>query len=161
MFPTFCPLTIWAISQEFCRKPYILEADDLLGSCYRKAMTLKKLWTLLTFSPDYSWSFAACFPKENGQANKKPTVHRENQTPKSTNNLRDGVSLSCVFPSFTKDNIWPNLRPASLMMPVLVFLCFPWVLHAFAVLGGSWTPSSPLSFSTPQWPFLHAQDTAF
>ena len=32
---------------EFCRKPSILEADDLLGACYRKAMTPPKLWTLL------------------------------------------------------------------------------------------------------------------
>ena len=47
MPPTFCPLTIWAISLEFCRQPYILEADDLLGACYRKAMTPQKLWTLL------------------------------------------------------------------------------------------------------------------
>ena len=47
MIPTFCPLTIWAISLEFCGKPYILEADNLLGACYRKAMTRKKLWTLL------------------------------------------------------------------------------------------------------------------
>ena len=47
MLPTFCPLTIWAISLEFCRKTYILEADDFLGACYRKAMTPKKLWTLL------------------------------------------------------------------------------------------------------------------
>ena len=29
------------------RKPSILAADDLLGACYRKAMTPKKLWTLL------------------------------------------------------------------------------------------------------------------
>ena len=29
------------------RKPSILAADDVLGACYRKAMTLKKLWTLL------------------------------------------------------------------------------------------------------------------
>ena len=49
MLPTFCPPTIWAISLEFGRKPYILEADDLLGACYRKAMTPKKLWTLLLF----------------------------------------------------------------------------------------------------------------
>ena len=45
--PTCCPLTIWAISLEFCRQPHILEADDLLGACYRRAMTPKKLWTLL------------------------------------------------------------------------------------------------------------------
>ena len=47
MLPTFCPLTVWAISLEFCRKPSTLEADDFSGACYRKAMTLKKLWTLL------------------------------------------------------------------------------------------------------------------
>ena len=29
------------------RKPSILAADDFLGACYRKAMTPKKLWTLL------------------------------------------------------------------------------------------------------------------
>ena len=45
--PYFCPLTIWAISLEFRRKPYILEAEDFLGACYRKAMTPKMLWTLL------------------------------------------------------------------------------------------------------------------
>ena len=37
--PYICPPTIWAISLEFCRKPSILEADDFLGACYRKAMT--------------------------------------------------------------------------------------------------------------------------
>ena len=42
MVPTFCPLTIWAISQEFCRKPYSLEAGDFLGACYRKAMNPPK-----------------------------------------------------------------------------------------------------------------------
>ena len=34
-----------------CRKPYILEADDFLKACDRKAVTPKKLWTL-TFSPE-------------------------------------------------------------------------------------------------------------
>ena len=43
----FCPPTIWTISLKCCRKPYMLEADDFLGACYRKAMTPKKLWTLL------------------------------------------------------------------------------------------------------------------
>ena len=47
MLPTFFPPTIWAISLEFYRKLSILAADDLLGACYRKAMTPKKLWTLL------------------------------------------------------------------------------------------------------------------
>ena len=47
MLPTFCPPTIWAISLEFYRKLSILTADDFLGACYRKAMTPKKLWTLL------------------------------------------------------------------------------------------------------------------
>ena len=47
MLPTFCPPTIWAISLEFRGKPFILEADDFLGACCRKAMTPKKLWTLL------------------------------------------------------------------------------------------------------------------
>ena len=51
MLPTFCPLTIWAISMEFCRQPYILEADNFLGACYTKAMTPKKLWTLLFLEP--------------------------------------------------------------------------------------------------------------
>ena len=41
---------IWAISLDFCGKPFIVEADDLLGACYRKAMTPKKLWTLLSFA---------------------------------------------------------------------------------------------------------------
>ena len=40
-------MTIWAISLEFYRKLSILAADDFLGACYRKAMTPKKLWTLL------------------------------------------------------------------------------------------------------------------
>ena len=47
MVPTFCPPTIWTISLELYRKPSILAADDFLGACYRKAMTPKKLWTLL------------------------------------------------------------------------------------------------------------------
>ena len=34
-------------SLDFYRKPSILAADDFLGACYRKAMTPKKLWTLL------------------------------------------------------------------------------------------------------------------
>ena len=36
-------------------EPSILAADDLLGACYRKAMTPKKLWTLL-FSRWSDWS---------------------------------------------------------------------------------------------------------
>ena len=51
MLPIFCLPTIWVISLEFCRKPYILEADDFLGACYRKAMTPKKAMDF-TFSPD-------------------------------------------------------------------------------------------------------------
>ena len=47
MVPTFCPPTVWTVSLEFYRKPSILAADDFLGACYRKAMTPKKLWTLL------------------------------------------------------------------------------------------------------------------
>ena len=47
MLRTFCPLTIWAISLEFSGKPSILEADDFLGACCRKAMTHKKLWILI------------------------------------------------------------------------------------------------------------------
>ena len=47
MVPTFCPSTIWTISLELYRKPSILAADDFLRACYRKAMTPKKLWTLL------------------------------------------------------------------------------------------------------------------
>ena len=47
MLPTFCPPTIWAISLEFYRKLSILAADDFLGACFRRAMTPKKLWTLL------------------------------------------------------------------------------------------------------------------
>ena len=38
----------WSMSLEFCGKPSILEADDFLGACCRKAMTPQKLWT---FSP--------------------------------------------------------------------------------------------------------------
>ena len=52
MLPTFCPPTIWPMSLELCRKPYILEADDFLAACYRKAMTPKTLWTL-HFSPTF------------------------------------------------------------------------------------------------------------
>ena len=33
MLPTFCPPMIWVISLEFCVKPSILNADDLLGAC--------------------------------------------------------------------------------------------------------------------------------
>ena len=47
MLPTSCPPTIWAIPLESHRKLSILAADDFLGACYRKAMTPKKLWTLL------------------------------------------------------------------------------------------------------------------
>ena len=37
--------TIWAISLEFCGgKPSISEADDLLGTCCREAMTPQKLF---------------------------------------------------------------------------------------------------------------------
>ena len=43
MLPTFCLPTI---SLELCGKPSILEADDFLGACYRKARTPNKLWTL-------------------------------------------------------------------------------------------------------------------
>ena len=56
MVPTFCPLTIWVIfSGVLCRKPYILEADDFLGACYRKALTPKKLWTLLFLQISGKW----------------------------------------------------------------------------------------------------------
>ena len=48
MLPTCCPPTIWAISLEFCGKPSILDSDDFLGACCRKAMTPKKLWTSLS-----------------------------------------------------------------------------------------------------------------
>ena len=41
MLPTYCPLTIWAISLEMFRKPSVLEADNFLGACYREAMTPK------------------------------------------------------------------------------------------------------------------------
>ena len=54
MLPIFCPPTIWAISLEFYRKLSILAADDFLGACYRKAMTPKKLWTLLF---PHQWPF--------------------------------------------------------------------------------------------------------
>ena len=39
ILPTFCSLTLWAISLESYGKPSILEADDFLGACCRKAMT--------------------------------------------------------------------------------------------------------------------------
>ena len=63
---TFCPPTIWVISLDFCRKPSILEADDLLGACYRKAMTQER-----KFSPKRK--FLAGYPcghpaKNFGQA---------------------------------------------------------------------------------------------
>ena len=61
MVPTFCPLTIWAISLEFCRKPYILEADDFLGACYRKAMSPKK-------AMDFTFSQSCGFPSIPGIA---------------------------------------------------------------------------------------------
>ena len=50
MLPTFCPPTIWTISLEFYRKPSILAADDVLGACFRKAMTPKS-YGLYFFSP--------------------------------------------------------------------------------------------------------------
>ena len=43
ILPTFFPPTTWAISFEFCGKPFLLEANDFLGACCRKAMTSKKL----------------------------------------------------------------------------------------------------------------------
>ena len=45
--PAFCPPMLWVISLEFCGKPFILEADDFLGACSRKAVAPQKLWTLL------------------------------------------------------------------------------------------------------------------
>ena len=47
MLPTFCPPTIWIIAPDFYRKPSILAAEGFLKACYRKAMTPKRLWTLL------------------------------------------------------------------------------------------------------------------
>ena len=49
VLPTFCLLTIGAISLESRGKPFILQADDFLGACCGEAMT-QKLWTLLFFS---------------------------------------------------------------------------------------------------------------
>ena len=46
MFPTCCPPTIWVISLDLCGTHSILEADDFLGACCRKAMSPKKLQTL-------------------------------------------------------------------------------------------------------------------
>ena len=72
MLPTFCPPTIWAISQEICKKPSILDADDILGACYRKAMTPKKLWTLLfpDFEPILKLNYPA--PQKHCKAPCKP-----------------------------------------------------------------------------------------
>ena len=57
MLPFICLLTIWAISPEFCRKPYILEADDFLGACYRKAITPQSYGL---FPPKRSLAIAGC-----------------------------------------------------------------------------------------------------
>ena len=62
MLPTFCPPTIWTISLEFYRKPSILAADDFLGACCRKAMTPKKLWTLLF---PQTWASPQGMPKRD------------------------------------------------------------------------------------------------
>ena len=47
MLPHILSADDLAISLGFYRKLSILAADDFLGACYRKAMTPKKLWTLL------------------------------------------------------------------------------------------------------------------
>ena len=50
------------VSGSLCRKPSImLEADDLLGACYRKAMTPQKLWTLLAFFPQFRTPYGIRF----------------------------------------------------------------------------------------------------
>ena len=52
MLPTFCPLTIDldTISLEFCGKPSILAADDLLGACCRKIYDPPKAMDFTFFS---------------------------------------------------------------------------------------------------------------
>ena len=51
--PRISPPTIWVISLEFHGKPSILEVDDFLGACCRKAMTPQKLWTLPSIQKHY------------------------------------------------------------------------------------------------------------
>ena len=79
MLPIFCPPTIWAISLEFCRKPCILEADDLLGACHRKAVTPQKLWTLYFFpisSIASDCDIILCIPSKNrALSQKNPRAH--------------------------------------------------------------------------------------
>ena len=60
MLPTFCPLTIWTISLDFCAKPSSFGSRRFLRSI-RKAMNPQKPWTLLIgvslFA--YNWSLFA------------------------------------------------------------------------------------------------------
>ena len=112
MLPTFFPPTIWAISLEICRKPSVLEADDFLEACYRKAMTLKKLWTLLFPHPP---------PKK--ERNGRTGIYQEwKKQPKHKVFWRDipgtsgtqtsgypGQKLLCRWPfSVVSDREWPG-----------------------------------------------------
>ena len=63
--PYILSAAIWAISLEFYRELSILAADDFLGACYRKAMTPKKLWTLLFPIRDVFTRFSACAGESN------------------------------------------------------------------------------------------------
>ena len=62
------------------RKPFILAADDFLGACYRKAMTHKKLWTLL-FSQSVQTPLTMCFLTVSSRPCLETTVHSILRTP--------------------------------------------------------------------------------
>ena len=114
MLSTFCPPTIWTISLEFYRKPCILAADDLLGACYRKAMTPQKLWTLL-------------FLHFRSLENKEFSKNKEGYFTLSGPVLRDTARLSQRYPPIARYGVfgvstWPigcdTLSPFSEHFPL-------------------------------------------
>ena len=68
--------------------PPILEADDLLGACYRKAMAPKKLWTLLFLQ------VAASFSKTCLSNSPKIPAMLHSKTPRLAKPLNHCKSLS-------------------------------------------------------------------
>ena len=95
MLPTFCPPTIWTISLEFYRKPSILAADDFLGACYRKAMTPKKLWTLL-FLHKLRILYSGRKPKIGKRGSLRRLFYRNNLV-RPKNSLKNKNSLARLF----------------------------------------------------------------
>ena len=151
MLPIFCLLTTWAISLEFRGKPSMLEADDFLGVCSRKAMTPQKLWTLLfpKYRKDDCSRFAsqaAWYRMENGPNSKNGKIgqKRENGPPPENG---EKMGFGAIFLFFR--HFWAIFRPFRAEGHFLFFgQFFPFfgVRPVFHSIPGGLTCKSRFSF---------------